>query len=61
VAKTDRNSVFLDCETHISDRLYKIDMYIIFMDFKKIQISASNLHVLTFGFIIKQQFVAKTD
>jgi hypothetical protein len=37
VAKTDRNSVFLDREAHIPDQLYIIVMYISFKGFKKIR------------------------
>jgi len=33
VAKIDRNSVFLDRDPYIPDRLYLMDMYIIFYGF----------------------------
>jgi hypothetical protein len=35
VAKTDRNSIFLDREAHIPDQLYIIVMYISFKGLKK--------------------------
>jgi hypothetical protein len=37
VVKTDRNSIFLSRDPHITDRLYIIVMYISFYGFKKIK------------------------
>jgi hypothetical protein len=40
--KTDRTFIFLCCKAHIPDRLHVMAPYIIFMGFKKLQISAQN-------------------
>jgi hypothetical protein len=53
VAKTDRNSVFLDREAHIPDQLYIIVMYISFKGFKKNQILLQNPKVLAFNYTEK--------
>jgi hypothetical protein len=58
--KTDRNSVFLGRDPHISDQLYIIDMYMSLSDFKKNQICSQNLYVLTYDFIENHQFITKT-
>jgi hypothetical protein len=36
-AKTDQNSVFLDCKAHIPDQLHIMVLYISFYRFKKIK------------------------
>jgi hypothetical protein len=57
MVKTDRNSVFLGREPHISDRLHIIALYIIFYGFEKKM--AQNPKELAFGFTEKCLFVMK--
>jgi hypothetical protein len=60
VAKTNRNSIFLDHEAHISYQVYIVVLYIIFMGFKKSDFD-SNSTCVRLRFYQKCQFVAKFD
>jgi hypothetical protein len=50
VTKIELNYVFLGRETHILELLFIMVLYIIFMGFRKNQISTQNPKVLDFGF-----------
>jgi hypothetical protein len=50
-SKTDQNSIFLGCKTHILDQLHIIVPHISFYGFLKNQILAQNSNGLAFGFI----------
>jgi hypothetical protein len=49
-AKTDRNSIFLSRDPHISDRLYIMVLYMSFSEFSKILNFCSESKVLAYGF-----------
>jgi hypothetical protein len=55
------NSVFIDCEAHILNRLYIVVISISFYVFKKNQILAQNSEVLPFDFTESHLFALKTD
>jgi hypothetical protein len=49
-AKTDRNSIFLSRDPHISDRLYIMVLYMSFSEFSKISNFCSESKVLAYSF-----------
>jgi hypothetical protein len=58
-AKTDRNSVFLGPDTHISDRLYLMVLYMSFYRFSKISNFQSKSICVTLWFSWKSTFCDK--
>jgi hypothetical protein len=60
-SKTDQNSIFLGCKTHILDQLHIIVPHISFYGFFKKSNFGSKFKWVSLRFYRKRQFTTKTD